>query len=346
MTSLGFPTLLFTAAPRNATQRMQEALATAQQELASQRKADLGTALGADVSTLAGLHWQVAALEGEQGRIASARNRAEATQGGLQAIAGLAGNVFETLSAARGSGGGQSVIGDTAREALASLVSLLDTSYGGTYLFGGLNGDTAPMQPFEGSAGQAAIRDSFAAAFGFSPDSAAAASITPDQMTGFLDGDFAALFANGAWQGTWVAASPRNTVTAVGEGQRIDSSASAAAPFAARLTQALTVMLTAAHGQFSQETRMTMLDEAMTLVAEAQEELVQEQARVGLAQQRLAAAGEETDSRLSRTRLAVEMLQGVDPYALATEINTLTTQLQASYTLTGRLSQMSLLSYI
>lgn len=344
--AVGFPTLLFAAAPRAAIARIQQQLATAQKELSAQRLADPGLALGADVSRLAGLHWQATELEGQQGRIAMARNRAEATQGSLEAIADLAGRVLGTAAAARGSAQGQRVIADAARESLSGLISLINASHGGSYLFGGLNGETPPLADFAGSPGEEAISDAFVTTFGFEPSDPAAATLTAAEISAFLDGPFATLFDETGWQDIWVSSTPETPVTTLGEGQRIGAAVSASAPFAAKLTQALTMMLTLADGRLMQEALVVVLDKAMSLIAEAQSDLVAEQGRIGLAQQSLREASETAEARLGRTRLAIEILQGVDAYALATEINMLTTQLQASYTLTSRLGQMSLLSYI
>lgn len=321
-------------------------LATAQVELASQRKADVGLELGGATARFVNLNWQASELEGQEIRISSARNRAEATQSTLESIATLAGDFLETLTGARDATLGQDIIRGAAENSLSGLGDLLNTSLGGVKLFGGLNSQVDPMPGYSGGSGQQAILDAFVANFGFTPTDPDVASITPDEMTNFVNGSFANLFSDGSWQSLWTQAAPANGVTVLSGSQRIDASSSGASGFAASLTQAFSMMLELGQSALRQDTFTALADTAMSLVARGQQQLIGEQTRIGLAQERLKSVSEGLESGLMTVEEAIEKMQGVDNYELATEISTLTTQLEASYALTGRLSKLSLLSYI
>ena len=84
----------------------------------------------------------------------------------------------------------------------------------------------------------------------------------------------------------------------------------------------------------------------MNLVLQAQSEIGAEQARIAMSEQRLNMAMEALQTRKNNLSSAVAELEGVDPYEAATRVNLLMTQLETSYALTGRISRLSLLSYI
>jgi flagellar hook-associated protein 3 FlgL len=71
-----------------------------------------------------------------------------------------------------------------------------------------------------------------------------------------------------------------------------------------------------------------------------------EQARIGTGQSRLKLASGSLDASKVRLTSAIQALESVDSYEAATRINLLMSQLETSYALTGRISRMSLLSYI
>ncbi|WP_373504174.1 flagellin [Aestuariivirga sp.] len=71
-----------------------------------------------------------------------------------------------------------------------------------------------------------------------------------------------------------------------------------------------------------------------------------EQSRIGAGQQRLRTARDAYEIQTASITEAINALETVDPYEAATRVNLLMTQLEATYAVTGRLSRMSLLSYI
>ena len=346
MVALGFPTVLLSSIPRTAIGGLQQRLASAQTEIATQRKADIGLHLGAATARFVDLNWQLAELDGQKLRISAARNRAEATQSTLESIRSLTGDFLETLAGARGAALGQDIARQAASGSIASLYNLLNAEFGGVKLFGGLNSQTNPMPDYEGGSGQQAVRDAFAANFGFAPSDPSAASITPDRMLDFVNGAFARLFDEANWQTLWTEAAPKNATVMLSNGQQVEASSSATAGFAVSLTQAFSMMLELSQGPLRQDAFAALVDTALSRISGAQQELIAEQSRMGLAQERLTAAEAERDTKSVTAKKAIEMMQGVDTYALAMKVNTLTTQLEASYALTGRLSRLSLLAYI
>jgi flagellar hook-associated protein 3 FlgL len=52
------------------------------------------------------------------------------------------------------------------------------------------------------------------------------------------------------------------------------------------------------------------------------------------------------ESRSSLLESAIARTEGVDPYEAVMRLNTLTNQLEASYSVTSRISKLSLVNYI
>ncbi|MFX8581893.1 hypothetical protein ABTM27_20780, partial [Acinetobacter baumannii] len=82
-----------------------------------------------------------------------------------------------------------------------------NVSYNGSYLFGGINTQTAPVATYTaGSASKNQVDADFLATFGFNQASASVSTITPAQMQTFLNTTFDAQFASPAWNTNWSSA--------------------------------------------------------------------------------------------------------------------------------------------
>jgi flagellar hook-associated protein 3 FlgL len=78
----------------------------------------------------------------------------------------------------------------------------------------------------------------------------------------------------------------------------------------------------------------------------ANDRLTQLRARIGTAESTIERAETRTSSRLAALELARSELTDVDPFAAATRAQEVQTQLEALYTLTARLSRLSLVEYL
>jgi flagellar hook-associated protein 3 FlgL len=67
---------------------------------------------------------------------------------------------------------------------------------------------------------------------------------------------------------------------------------------------------------------------------------------VGESQSRITDANNSMSSQVTILQTQIGNLDNVDSYKVATEVNTLTTQLQTAYQLTSQLQQLSLAKYL
>ena len=111
------------------------------------------------------------------------------------------------------------------RRAEHSFSSLMNTSTGGVYVFGGVNSGVAPIAPYAQTppgAAQTAVDAAFQSTFGFPVTSANVSTISGAAMTSFLNTQFAGLFSGAGWTSTWSSASDTATSNRIGASQTVD----------------------------------------------------------------------------------------------------------------------------
>jgi flagellar hook-associated protein 3 FlgL len=99
-------------------------------------------------------------------------------------------------------------------------------------------------------------------------------------------------------------------------------------------------------GMLSGSAFEAVVDKALALAGGAILGLGAEQSQLGLVQGQIAAATERLGLRLASVESLVRDAEAVDPYEAATRVNALMTQLEASYTITGRIGRLSLLNFL
>lgn len=324
----------------------QRQLNVAQLEVSTGRHADMGLSLGTTVGN--DLQWrtELSGLQQIQDGNKLAGERATLTQDSLKSLGDLAANFLSTLTGARGAADGQALAKEAAQTAYAQFVSIANTTFNGQYLFGGINSSEPPLQDYAGSSAEAAVNAAFQSNFGFAAGDAAATGITPAAIQGFVDGGFAAEFQPAAWQANWSQASASVPATRIDAAQTVDASSSAAAEPFRQMAQALSMVASLASGNLSQSTFQALADKALAMSGTAQAGFAAEQSRLGLAQSAISEASDRLDRRTTALTGHIQSVESVDKYEAANRANTLMTQLETSYTLTGRISQLSLVKYL
>ncbi len=337
-----FPTLLLTTRAKSTIASLQQQLTAAQTESTTGRHHDLGLALGGSISHAIAMRTDLERAEADATLFGQAGKRAEATQAGLTALDKLATQFLSALSGARGAENGATIAANQARSTFGSFHDVMNASFAGQYLFGGLNPAEPPLAGQDAVA--AAVQTAFESAFGFPPDSPSAANITEADMEAFIDGAFAQLFEEPSWQANFSQAASENMKTGIG-GSSVDASANANEAFARVMTKALS-MMSSLGGNLNGGVFKFLTEKAISTVAEAQADLTSARTRIGTAQARLSEAADQVETRQAILTSAIRELEEVDQYEAATRVTTLMTQLEASYAITGRIGRLSLLNYL
>ena len=318
----------------------------AQTEIATGRYADVNLQLGQSVSR--NLDWRInlSQTQGFLDNNAQADAKANATQASLAAVKTLGNNFMNILTGVRGAQNGQTLIKQDAAYALGGLRDTVNTSYAGQFLMGGLNTADPPLKDYKGSTAEVAFDNAFQAQFGFAKTDPQAQNITPAQMTAFLSGPFDALFQGTNWNTNWSNATGSNLQTRIDSSQKIDIAANAGEPGFKNMLQGMIAVMDAGTGNLNQSTFQAVVDYALSKTGGAIQEIGETESRIGEGQQMISQTNEKLSAKKNLVQLQIQEIEGVNLTEISLRINQLMTQMEASYTVTGKLARLNLVSYL
>lgn len=324
---------------------LQRALARANAEVGSGRRADLAEALGEGLSRDAQAHVRAAALASLNAQDDVAGARVDTLSTTLGHLRGLATGLRDQLVAAAQSPQTRAGLIESAKGFLAAYTDAMSRDVGGVALFGGKTLDAPAVKPYA-SGPQAAVGAAFQAAFGMTQQSAAVATIAPDAMASFLDGAFAQQFQPANWAANWSRATDDAFQSQIAPGETAQTTVSANES-ALRDMAKLAVMVTdLGVDKLGDATFATLSKRAAALASSAIDGATVIEARLGVSRQRISDA--QTAMSATRDLLARQIgaMEDVDPTQAATQVNDLTARLQATYAVTARMRDLSLLKYL
>ncbi|MBR0776505.1 flagellar hook-associated family protein [Bradyrhizobium diazoefficiens] len=347
MTANYISTLMLSSHLRSSITNGQSALSKATTEATTGRFADVGLVLGIgtgrDVSLRADLDFADQLIDTN----ALVKGRLDVTQNRITQITSTAQDFLQSLIAARDTDGGARIILPSATANLDDLTSSLNVSYNGSYLFGGINTQNAPMTTYAaGSANKNQVDADFLATFGFPQSSPLVSTITPAAMQSFLNTTFDAEFASPAWNANWSSATNQPMSSRISTTEIVDSSVSANQPGFQKLAEAYTMMTDLGNMNLDQNTFRTVVDKAISLVSGGINDLGILGGSVGAIQARVNTATDKLNAQKDVLTSQVTGMEKVDPAEAAVRVNTLQTQIQTALALTSQLQKISLLNYL
>ena len=146
-----------------------------------------------------------------------------------------------TLTASSSGDAADALAQASAKTALDTLTSILNTSLNGEHLFAGVNTDVKPLNDFSdpGSPVQGRLRRGFLAHFGFAQaDPAAANIIGRRRWTTFIDNALEPQFLGAGWQANWSNATDQKIVSRIALNETAETSVSANADGIRKLAMA------------------------------------------------------------------------------------------------------------
>ncbi|MFY0610944.1 MAG: flagellar hook-associated family protein [Hyphomicrobiaceae bacterium] len=335
---------------RSSISEVQIELAKAQAELASGRHHDDGLALGYQVSRAVSMRQefdQLTALEESNGVLSE---RMTTTQDSLQQMVDNAQSMLATLLVARNSEtNAPAVAALDAQAMLDGMVDSLGATFNGARIFGGINSDTAPMNPYYStppSLAKQSVDADFLAAFGMTQTSTTVGSIDGTSMQTFLDGAFANNFTGAAWTTNWSNASDQVIESRISISTTIQTSVSGNEEPFQQMAQALTMVADLGGGDLGQSAFQAVADTAIGLLGKAVSGLALQQARIAVAEEEIQLSNDRMELQKNVLTDGVQALEGVDPFEASTRATSLLTQLETSFALTARLQRLSLTNYL
>ena len=291
--------------------------------------------LGSGALTALNLRPQMAQNDAISDGITAATSQMGITQTVMTQIASLAQGVMTRLSAAGGSGTGATGLDDVAaqaRDAFASVVSLLNSKDGDTYIFAGEDSANPPV-PAGSTASFVAGVTSAVQGLGTSGTTLASTE--------------AASLGAGT-SGVFSTAAGQSTVQTVqtGSGAAVPYGVSASASYMQQILQSLATVGALSSSQTGATGYSSLVQSATTQLGTATTALTADQGVLGERQNALTA----TQTTMASTKISLTtQLSGVedaDVASLATTQSLLQTQLQTSYKLISNMQNLSLVQYL
>lgn len=333
---------------RNAVAGLQTTLARVQKEISTGKVADAGLEIGTGFSELGKLRQTQAYQDALTGTNAIAATRLDTSQTALTTIGDTAQSFIDQLLAQQSASPNPAGLIASAKSGLSGLTEQLNSEVAGVHVFGGDNSGSVPLASFSapGSAASQAITTAFTTAFGFAPGDPQEANITPAQIQAFIDGPLAAQFSDSNWLANWSKASSQNPTARISEDQDIEVGANANEQPFRQLAQAYVLVSALGVDKLSPSALKVVTDSASNLANNGRFGVIGVVARLGTAQQQVTSANDQLAAQGQIITNRLNKLENADPYAAATTANTLATQLQASYAVTARIQQLSIVKYI
>lgn len=334
---------------RTAMARNQTSLADAIKEFSTGRHADVGKALGGRVGGVLDMRHIVGDLTGLTNTNGVVKQRLDLIQSSFAVMRDLGEKFSESTIGVHKTGADRGLLVEDAKARMGTLTDVLRTSTNGVYSFSGLNVSEPPIENYLSeppSAARTAVIATFTAAFGFPPDDPQAATITPAQMTAYIDGPFAALFEEPQWSANFSQASDEVMRDRISHHEEINSSATVNDRGIRQLFFSLTLAIDGGAEYLTDDTFEVLAGRIANTASEGGHNVAAAQARVGVAEERLAQASERIDLERQALELRIGELEGVDAYEVADRLSLLMTRIEASYSVTARMQQLTLLNYL
>ncbi|WP_306118283.1 MULTISPECIES: flagellar hook-associated family protein [unclassified Roseitalea] len=331
---------------RNATAHMQSELSRLQQEAVTGRMADAGLALGERAQDLVSFRSDIAHVEGTIDANQIAMSRLDMTQTGLGQLTGLADGMVSTLGIWLGEDGKGADVAKAAASALTDMTGVLNLKVNGSHIFAGLNTQAAPVAEHVGGPGQAAFEAAFASHFGFAKTDPAAATITAADMTDFLETVIEPDFMGAGWTSRYSSATDAVIRARIGPEAVTDASVSANEEAIRQLALSAVVALESHGAPLSAEARRAAGEFALSRAASASGALAQLQGDTGLIEARIERQNQALAGQRDILQTIANQMEAVDRFEASARLTGLLTQIEASYAVTARIQQMSLVRYL
>jgi flagellar hook-associated protein 3 FlgL len=329
--------------------QLQSQLVTAQTESTTGQYADLGLQLGVQSGeeiSLQNENGLLQTLTSNNALVTTRISTATSALGSLQTQAQNTLNSLAEYTQEAGQGASLQALGQTG---LQSLDSMTNAAVDGQYVFGGVNSAVPPMTNYfdPPAAAQTAAQTAFSTYLAGLVPPATAQTVTAAQMQTFLASPaFTDQFTGAAWAANWSSASSTNISSDISPTETITTSTNANEPAFQELAQAYTMLNEFTGTSINSDALQSVVNQASGLIGQAVNSLTALQATLGSAQQQINDSDSNMSAQMTILQTQIGNLDNVNTYQVATQVNSLTTQIQTAYSLTAELQKLSLVNYL
>lgn len=332
---------------------LQKDLADRQKELSTGRKADLSLDLGSQIRESMNKHILSRKLQNSISGNLIISTRIEASQTVLSEISSHAEEFKSSLIQAQNDMRGQNILGTQAKYFLKLFISSLNATNDNMYLFSGTKTNIQPINSYfsEPTSKAKSIIDSAYSSnppggFGFTQTSSLVSNITPNQLSDFINGSLSNCFSDSEWSLNWSNASDRPLKNLISPDNIIETSITNNDPALRKIAMAYVMMSDLGAEAMNPQTYQSLVRHATSVLDEGLKLLGMSRARVGVMQQAIQRVNQMMQNQNDHLNIQIARFEGIDQAEVAANINNLLSRIESSYTLTAKLSKLSLTKYL
>lgn len=335
MNGIGLPDLLSNTRISRSIGEVNADLSRASQELTTGRKSDLVAATGGDPTRLFSLERDLSLNATRRDAIDLAIGRSGVSQSALAVVQGSVADFGPRLAGAVAIGDLSAAerIGAEARASFEQSIAALNSRFGDRSVFAGAATDGPTTATAD------VILAEVAAVAAAAPDAASAITAVGDYFN-----DPAGFLATG-----YLGSTSDAPAAEIADGERLDYAVRGDREEIRDALAALALAVVGVEGGFPGETRETRLD-FLNVAAErataAEGEVIDLRSEIGVAEERLEQASVRASAEDAFLQQARNRIVQRDQFEAATEFTTLETQLQMVFSVTARLSSLTLTNFL
>jgi flagellar hook-associated protein 3 FlgL len=339
-------------AMRQTINQSQSELLKAQTEVSTGTYADRGVSLGYQTGRSVSLTVEKSRMNSIIDSNSIATQRLSASQSSLTNMSENVQTSLNSLIALSGSDD-KSLLTTTTQSLQSQLdafVSSGNTSSNGEFLFAGINTGTEPLKAYnDTSAAKTTFDNAFQTYFGFTPSDPAASSITVGGVPGmqdFVENTLEPLYTGSQWSTDWSTASSTNMTSQISASESVQTSTNANTDGFKKFALASVLGIELLGSNVNSTTRQYISQSAISYMGEAVAGVDQERSALGLSEARVNKSNATLQTQVTIVETSFNNLNEVDAYAASTKVNSLLSQMEASYTLTARIQKLSLVNFL
>ncbi|GGD27569.1 flagellar hook-associated family protein [Aureimonas glaciei] len=347
---MSISTLSFNTSTRVSLQRLQSQVNDATQELNSGRHLDIGKTLGRLTGSAVSARAQENSFKEQQASNGLVITRLKNIDASLATISEGAESLANNLIGVSVATNFDTLINE-AKSGLQTMTGALNATGDGQYLFGGDNTDAAPITTTASAARATRLASEFNAFVLAATGGTDASQVSGTDMADYLGGGSVKggvtyKFSDEFQAASWTAASSGTIDSRISKTETVTSSLSANNSAFSNIAEAYTMIASLGIDTLNADARKAVTDKATLLLKGGGDQATTLRADVGTKLKRIDGANAELQRQQDIMAATVSGLEEVDITEVSLRVNALSTQLQAAYSVTGKIQGLSILDYI
>lgn len=338
-------------AMRSSVAEVQAELIKSQKEVTTGRHANLGEELGGITARNLNLHRDFDMLSNLKNTNAVVTQRLSSSQEALKTMSAAAQSGMESVIALSGSNDATqlAIAKQKLSDVLDNFTDMANSAMNGEYLFAGINTDVRPLADYKdpaGSVAKASFDAAFLGYFGFTQSDPLAAGITTAQMDDFLTNTVEPMYTGVQWNTDWSTATDQAMVSRISKNEVVESSTTVNTNGMRMMAMASVIGIELIDAPVSREVRQMLMERTITNYGAAISGIDYERSQLGLSEARVKKADTSIDVQIQIVETNINSMEGIDVYEASSKMTSLMTQMEISYNLTARITQLSLVNQL